>query len=206
MLEDGVVCIFSENPDVLYEQASYLRDRNYLVFSTSNVYKFVKYARELKPNVLIFDMDASVLNDDAMVSYLQHYKRNHHHPVVLIGSSFLHCYKDVAHYMQKPYLLTDLLEIVDSYCKGNQKHDVLLIDDCLSKDVGVKLAIIKQNLSCCEVSELRAARIYLTKNNPKCICLNLPIDKCMQLEDKLNHEKIFFVDNYKQVRNLARII
>ena len=202
----GTVCIFSEDTHLLYEQAAYLTDKSYLVFTTPNIYKFVRYVRELQPNLLIFDMDASALSDERILNYLRRYYSQSYCPILLLGTVLDKCYRGIAHYVQKPCSLEKLEEIIESYCQGNKKHDVLLIDECASKDTKVVETIRDQQLSCFEISDASAARYYLLKNNPRCICLNLPYDKCSKFEAKLQHDRIFFVDNYKQVKNLARLI
>ena len=205
-MRTGIVCIFSEDSNLLYEQTSRLSDKGYLVFSTANVYKFVRYAQELQPDLIVFDMDAKAIQDERVVNYLQRYQYQSHRPVLMLGKRLDRCYQGVAHYEQKPYTLKDFDAIIESYCQGNQEHDVLLIDDCVHKDNKIKNAILEQNLSCFDVSDADAARYYLQKNRPRCICLNMPYDKCTKIEAKLGHDKIFFVDNYKQVKNLARLI
>jgi DNA-binding response OmpR family regulator len=202
----GVICIFSEDSNLLYEQTARLSDKGYLVFSTANVYKFVRYAQELQPDLIVFDMDAKAIQDERVVAYLQRYQYQSHKPVLMLGKHFDRCYQGVAHYEQKPYTLKDFDDIIDSYCKGNRQHDVLLIDDCVHKDDKIRDTILGQNLSCFEVSDADAARYYLQKNHPRCICLNMPYDKCAKIESKIGHDKVFFVDNYKQVKNLARLI
>lgn len=202
----GSICIFSEDNELLYEQPSRLADKGYLVFSTSNAYKFVRYARELQPDLIVVDIDAKALQDEKVLSYLRKYRQRATKPVLLIGSKLDRCYKGVAHYAQKPYALHNFDDIVESYCRGNKRHDVLLIDECASKDKKVKNTILNQNLSCFEISDPAAAREYLLKNHPRCICLNMPYDACSRMESKLKHDKIFFVENYKQVENLARLI
>lgn len=202
----GTICVFSEDPDILYEQTARLNDKNYLVFATSNIYKFVKYSRELQPDLLIFDVDAQALQNEKVLQYLRHYRTYTHKPVVLLGSKFDRCYEGVAHYEQKPCSQERMDEIIESYCRGNKQHDVLLIDDCVGKDDKIREALQQQKLSYFEVSDTHAARRYLLKNTPRCICLNLPYDKCVQVEPKIEHQKIFFVDNYQQVKNLSRLI
>lgn len=206
MLKSGTICTFSEDPAVLYEQTARLTDQGYLVFATSNIYKFVKYSRELQPDLIIFDVDASALQDTKVMHYLRQYQSYTHKPVLLLGSRFDRCYQGVAHYEQKPCSSDKLDEIIESYCRGNKQHDVLLIDDCAHKDDKIRETIVDQKLSCFEVSDTDAARRYLLKNNPRCICLNLPYDKCVQVEPQIEHQKIFFVDNYQQVKNLSRLI
>lgn len=206
MLKSGTICIFSEDQSLLYEQTARLNDQGYLVFSTSNIYQFVKYARELLPDLIIVDTDAKALTDEQVLSYLRRYRHKTNKPILMLGTRLDRCYQGVAHYAQKPYALQNLDDIIESYCRGHKHHDVLLIDECVNKDAKIKEAIISQNLSCFEVSDTNAARFYLQKNNPRCICLNLPYDKCSQIETKIEHDKIFFVDNYKQVKNLSRLI
>ena len=202
----GTICVFSEDANLLFEQTIRLKDKKYLVFATSNIYKFVKYARELQPDIMIVDIDASALKDYHMVEYLRHYKKITDKPILLVGKNFDRCYVGIAHYARKPYLTQMIDEIIESYCLGNKKHDVLLLDDCANKDDKVKEAILQQNLSCFEVADANAANYYLKKNNPRCICINLPYDKCTKAEQKLKHDKIFFVENYKQLKNLSRLI
>lgn len=205
-MKTGIICIFSEDSNLLYEQTARLSDKGYLVFSTANVYKFVRYAQELQPDLIVFDMDAKAMQDEKVMDYLQRYRYHSHTPVLMLGKRLDRCYQGVAHYEQKPYTLKDFDEIIESYCQGNRQHDVLLIDDCVHKDGKIKNAILSQKLSCFEVSDADAARSYLQKNHPRCICLNMPYDKCAKIESKISHDKIFFVDNYKQVKNLARLI
>lgn len=206
MTGSGTICIFSEDTDLLYEQAVRLNDRNYLAFATSNIYKFVKYARELHPDLIVVDMDASAMNDVRVHAYLHRYRSLTNKPILMLGRKLEQCYRGIAHYVTKPYALQFFDEIVESYCDGNKQHDVLLIDDCNSRDDKILDAIRQQNLSCFEVNDTDAARYYLLKNHPRCICLNLPYEQCTKVEPKIHHDKIFFVDNYKQVRNLARLI
>lgn len=206
MMKTGTICIFSEDPNLLYEQTARLTDKDYLVFSTSNIYKFVQYIRELQPDLIIVDTDAQALQDEHVIAYLRRYRVRMHKPVLMVGSRIDRCYQGVAHYELKPYALEKLDDIIESYCLGHKQHDVLLIDNCSSKDDKIKTEILNQNLSCFEISDANAARFYLLKNNPKCICLNLPYDECTRVEPKIQHDKIFFVDNYKQVKNLAGLL
>lgn len=206
MKQFGVVCIFSEDSDLLFEQTIRLRDKGYLVFATPNIYKFVRYAKELQPDLIIVDMDASAMRDSHVLEYLRNYKRLTDKPILMVGKHFNHCYVGIAHYATKPYVLKALDEIVESYCRGNKKHDVLLVDECINADGKIKKAILEQNLSCFEIADTNAACYYLKKNNPRCICINLPYDKCVEAEQKLKHNKIFFVENYKQLKNLSRLI
>lgn len=202
----GIVCIFSEDATLLYEQSKRLSDKNYLVFATSNIYKFVKYVKELQPDIMVFDMDARALIDRRVWAFLRKHSTLDHKPVLMVGKHLDRCYNGIAHYEVKPYAIKNFDDIVDSYCRGNKKHDVLLIDECNHSNKKIKDEISSQNLSCFEVQDTNAARYYLLKNNPRCICLNLPYEKCIKLEPYLQHEKIFFVENSSQVKNLARLI
>lgn len=202
----GTVCIFSEDEDILNSRFQPLASGDYQVFATSNAYNFVRYARELHPDVLIVDVDASAMQNEQTMRYLRHHRSLTNRPIVLLGRDIGACYRGIAHYEQKPLSDEKMDEIISSYCGGSQDHDVLLIDECETKDNGIKDAIEKQDLSCFEVNDGDAARYYLLKNNPKCICLNMPYDKCRKLEPKLKHDKIFFVENSRNVQNLARLI
>ena len=176
------------------------------MFATSNIYKFVKYARELQPDLIIVDIDASAMKDSHVLGYLRNYKRLTDKPILMVGKHFNRCYAGIAHYATKPYAVQALDEIIESYCNGNKKHDVLLIDECIKANGKIKETILRQNLSCFEVTDANAAHYYLKKNTPKCICISLPYDKCIEAEKKLKHNKIFFVENYKQLKNLSVLI
>ena len=47
---------------------------------------------------------------------------------------------------------------------------------------------------------------YLKKNFPRCVCLYLPYEQCQEIQPQLKHDKIFYVENPRNLENLATLL
>ena len=70
----------------------------------------------------------------------------------------------------------------------------------------ILLALGRQNLTCFEVHDLGGAKAYLKKNFPRCVCLYLPYEQCQEIQPQLKHDKIFFVENPRNLEYLATLL
>ena len=97
-------------------------------------------------------------------------------------------------------------EIIEAYCVGRKKHDVLLLDEYGEKSAAALLTLGRQNLTCFEVHDLGGAKAYLKKNFPRCVCLYLPYEQCQEIQPQLKHDRIFYVENPRNLENLATLL
>ena len=112
----------------------------------------------------------------------------------------------MAHYLSELATMEKAAEIIEAYCVGRKKHDVLLLDEYGEKSAAALLTLGRQNLTCFEVHDLGGAKAYLKKNFPRCVCLYLPYEQCQEIQPQLKHDKIFYVENPRNLENLATLL
>ena len=79
----------------------------------------------------------------------------------------------VAHYLSELATMEKAAEIIEAYCVGRKKHDVLLLDEYGEKSAAALLTLGRQNLTCFEVHDLGGAKAYLNEKEFSALCLSL---------------------------------
>lgn len=205
----GKICMLDNDSVVLGMFEEGFRERGYEIFATENAYKFLQYAGEIVPDILILDLNIPEMNGWQILNSVRHIDGLDETPIILLtvnAERDLAASRGVAHYVRKPSPMGDVLELVETYCVGDKKHDVLLVDGYEPFDESLCLALAKQALSCFEVHDVNAAKCYLRKNHPRCVCLQLPFERYKQIEAEIEHDKIFYVENATNLENLASLL
>lgn len=186
-----------------------LESRGYDVFTTTNAYKFLLYAKELAPDIFILDVNMPELGGWEVVNLLNKDEKFQNIPVIMltvVSEHGLSVAKGVAHYLNKPTDSEKILDIIDSYCKGNKEHDLLLVNDYEPMFSTVKEAIKDNKFSYFEVHDVNAANVYLDKNRPQIVCVKFEEKYYEAAKNKLHHDKIYFVKDKQSIDNLRDII
>ena len=94
-----------------------------------------------------------------------------------------------------------MMDILESYCHGNKNHDVLLIEEYepLFNDIYER---ISRKRSCFATHNLKAAKKYLKKNQPKKICVRCTPERFEKAGNELGREDIYRVENASDIENL----
>lgn len=185
-----------------------LDKRGYEVFSTTNAYKFLLYSKEIHPDIFILDVNMPDVSGWEVLHLLDEESKKRS-PVLMTTVSAdkeLAVAKGVAHYLQKPFDLDHFLEIVEVYCQGEKQHDILLIRDYDPFSEKVLEDINDLGLSCFEVNDAHAADIYLRRNHPKTVCVNIAKSRYDDVKSSLKHDKIFYVENRADIENLVSLL
>lgn len=209
MDKHGKICMLDDDSIILEMYESWLRERGYEIFATANAYKFIRYAIEMEPDLFILDLNMPDISGWEVLEAVDQVEKLKPVPVILLtvrAERDLAVGRGVAHYVNKPSRMENILELVETYCVGKKKHDVLLVDGYEPLDNTMCFAITKQNLSCFEVHDVDAAKCYLRKNHPRCVCLQLPFDYYKKIEFEIEHDKIFYVENAANLENLASLL
>ncbi len=205
----GKICMLDDDRTALNMYSDGFRERGYEIFTTANVYKFVRYAEEIIPDILILDLNIPEAGGWQILDFIRQKKELAAIPVILLtinAERDLAASRGVAHYLRKPSPMSEVFELVETYCVGDKRHDVLLVDSYEPFDDSLCLALAKQALSCFEVHDVNAAKCYLRKNTPRCVCLQLPFERYRQIEAEIDHDKIFYVENAANLENLASLL
>ena len=205
----GRVFMLDDDLIVLNLYREMLEKTGYEVFATANAYQFLLYARELMPDLVILDINMPEITGWEVMSRLAAEEQTSEIPVVVmsvLADKALAVQKGAAHYLNKPVKPEDLLEILEAYCVGNKKHDVLLLEDFEPMKKTLRQRMEERKWSCFEVNDLNAAKRYLQKNNPKVVVVNLPKNRLGKVLNELKHPLIRYLESYEQVDDLEELL
>lgn len=185
-----------------------LEKRGFDIFTTTNAYQFLMYAKEINPDIFVLDINMPEVSGWEVLHMLDSNLKNGA-PVVMTTVSSdkqLAVAKGVAHYLYKPVEMESLLEIIEAYCLGDKKHDVLLIDDYNPFSAVIKETLGGYGLSAFEVNDLRAAELYMRKNKPRAVCINSSVYSNDEINGRVQHDNIFYVENRTHLEKLASFL
>ncbi len=205
----GRVFMLDDDLIVLNLYREMLEKTGYEVFATANAYQFLLYAKELMPDLFILDINMPEITGWEVMSRLAAEERTSEIPVIVmsvLADKALAVQKGAAHYLNKPVKLEDLLEILEAYCIGNKKHDILLLEDFEPMKKPIRQRMEERKWSCFEVNDLKAAKRYLQKNNPKVVVVNLPKNRLGKVLNELKHPLIRYLESYEQVDDLEELL
>lgn len=168
--------------------------RGYEIFATDNSYKFLLYAKEIRPDIFILDVNMPQTSVWEILRLLKQEALLQDIPVVLFTVDYVFnptAAAGAAHFLHKPLDLEKLFDVVGSYCRGSHNHDVLLLEDYVSGGSYLEKSINDKKLSCFLVHDVTAAQKYLSKNKPRAVCLVCDDVRYAGWRSKLRHNNIF---------------
>src|SRR5574344_1616713 len=130
MEKSGRVFMLDDDMIVLNLYHDLLESQGYDVFTTNNAYKFLLYAKEIIPDVLVLDINMPEVTGWEIVRRISKENKLKDIPVIVFTvetDKALADVKGVTHLLNKPVDNEYLFEIIDTYCMGNKNHDILLI-------------------------------------------------------------------------------
>ena len=205
----GKVFMLDDDLVLLEMYKALLESRGFDVFTTDNAYKFILYAKEIRPDVFILDINMPEMSGWEVVRRLKQDEQLSHIPVIMLTVRHdvnLATTYGVANYVNKPLEVSMLLNIIEAYCLGAKKHDILLLGKFEDQAEAIKNQIKLHGWSWFEVYDLEAAEIYLQKNFPQVVCLELEGEMYAKAKQCLQHPLILPLKNMQDVENLERFI
>lgn len=172
-------------------------------FSTDNIFQLQQYTQALTPRVLIFNItDAQTLAD--LKSTLKHHLPEYPLIVVAPESMNLEANENVAHYI-KSGDLTTLTDVVESYCLGGKRHDIMLLTAHTQEQTPLQNALRAEKYSIFEVHKVEAAQQYLARNNPRIVCVEYS-PRFIVARHTLQHPHIFYVDREQDITEIKKFL
>lgn len=198
------IFVYNHNPQtpLPLEQFSTLPDLH--TFQTDNLYRLKQYAREVNPNLLLFNItDAAALAD--LKNLLQSQPVTY--PIIVLAPSTIRLQPlpNVAHYLHLPEDRTKLHDIIASYYWGNRHHDILYISNYRDTPSAVSRQLQATAYTFFEVHQADAARLYLSKNTPQIICIEYA-PQFITLRHSLKHQRIFYVDRQQDITEIKNFL
>lgn len=203
----GRVFVYDTDKKQLDEIKEYFENRGFELFGTDNIYQLLNYARELNPNVIIFLVEENYNPVRASLSRLIPDISGRNYPIILIKpKQFEFVYhKGVAHYLHSPFKMTELLDIVESYCVGQKQHHIMLLNRYSERQNKFSQQIKKAAYKCFEVHNEGAAQLYLSKNNPQAVCIECA-KGFVKAPSQIARGKIFYVDREDDIAEIKKFL
>ena len=191
-----------QNIEVLH---NLLSSKVYKTFTTENVYQFLQYAKELYPNVMIFNLDDEKKRSEETTNSFEQQISLTDFPIVLTKphNQKFTVHPRIAHYIHLPLEIAKLRDIVESYCLGNKNHQILLLSEYSPQYDKLHRSLDISGYDYFEVHNEKAAEIYLSKNNPRTVFVEYT-PKWITARHNLRHDNIFYVDRQQDITEIER--
>lgn len=203
----GHIFVYDNTPQNASVLHNILADGIYKTFRTGNIFEFVKYAGEITPDVMIFNLDDEKKHPLNTIENFNQQIRLYSSPIVFTQSALkkFTTHPRVAHYVYLPTEEEKLNDIVESYCLGNKKHQILLINAYSSEDDRLHQSLNKSGYSYFEVHNAEAAALYLSKNKPQAVWIEYS-PQMVELHHHLQHNHIFYVDRTQDITEIRKFL
>lgn len=182
--------------------------RGFLLFGTDNIYQLLRYTYEIKPDVMIFYVDENYNPVRAFLDRLiPELGAEEKFPIIAIKPrqyEFLQ-HPAIAHYLHSPFDIGDLVDIVESYCIGHKQHHIMLLNDYREKCCKFAEQLQQTQYKYFQVHCESAARLYLSKNEPKAVCIEYS-KQFIGIQPQIAHKKIFYVDSQEDVAEIEKFL
>ena len=197
------IFIYNGNPQNALFFSRFEDLHSFGTFTTENIFQLQQYTQAISPRVLIFNItDAQTLAD--LKTILHHTPPKY--PLIVVAPRSIHLQpnENVAHYIpaDDPQMLTD---VVESYCLGNRRHDVMLLASYSAESYPLKTALLQDNHSVFEVHHPEAARLYLARNKPRIVCIEYS-PAFIPARHTLLHPHIFYVDRAQDITEIKKFL
>lgn len=168
----------------------------YEVFATTNAYQYLMYAKEIKPDIFILDINMPGVSGWEVLDKINQSEVIKDIPVVMLSVSNemdLAIAKGAAHFLPKPLVMDELMAIVEAYCLGNRDYPILLLEDFEAHTSAFVCSLLEHQLRYFGVHELSAAKRFLMKNKSSMVCVCYRGLDMQKVEQELKHPKILEV-------------
>ena len=203
----GNVFLYNDNKLPLSAFDDFFTSRSFKMFGSDNLYQLIRYAREINPDLLIFNLQEHPASD---VSPLLHFNTAIpaiNYPIIVLQDEthpFIN-HPSIAHYLRLPRDIKLLTDITESYGLGHKNHQILLLDTYREAPDTLHNYLKKENLTYFEVHNARAAELYLQKNKPQIFCIEAN-PAYNSIINKHLHDKLFYVDRDKDITEIRNFL
>lgn len=203
----GHVFVFDNTEQKISVLQSILSSGVYKTFQTGNVYQFLQYAKEITPDVMIFNLDDNNRYSEETLESFNRQINLTGYPIVLTKphNQKFATHPRIAHYIHLPLEISKLNDIVESYCLGHKNHQIMLLNTYSSQYDILHRSLDIGGYSYFEVHNEEAAEIYLSKNNPQTVFVEYN-PKLLTARHNLRHERIFYVDRQQDITEIERFL
>lgn len=176
-------------------------------FTSDNIYRFLRYAEELSPEVMVLNLSGSDKQIASLVQNFENKPETGNFPIIVMHSQNepFEVSPRVAHYLSMPLDYHRLSDIVESYSFGAKKHQILLLDRFSPRSDKLHEWLAARNISYFEVHNIDAAARYLQKNHPYAVWVEYA-PEFISARHGLSHQRIFYVDRHQDTAEIQKFL
>ncbi len=203
----GRIFIYDDNKPMLSAFKDIFTSHAFQMFGTDNVYQLLQYAKEITPDVMIFDIEENYTAATSTINHMGREINPEKYPIIVLKpqSYKFKVFPQIAHYLHTPLNMPKFIDILESYCVGNKQHDIMLLGSYNEKPGKFRQQLDSLNYSYFEVHNEDAARLYLAKNTPKIVCIEYSLPY-ITARHHLNHKHIFYVDRDQYITEIQNFL
>lgn len=175
-------------------------------FGTDNMYQLLLYAREIKPDAMVINLQNQNNPSAALESFL-HKITPINFPVIVLNppAENFTPHPQVARYLNMPAdypLLTDMLE---SWTNGQKSHRIMLLDSYSPHPDLLHDRLNRSRHDYFEVHNADSAALYLQKNHPHTVLVEYS-PEFIAARHTFNHNRIFYVDRHDNSAEIEKFL
>lgn len=204
----GKVFLFNDNKSSSGAFDDFFASRALHMFGSDNLYQLIRYANEISPDLMIFNLQSSPETDFSPLHYFNNAVKLVNYPIIILQNENnpFPIHPNIAHYLRIPRDMPKLIDITESYGIGHQNHQILLIDAYKEETDNLHNSLANETLAFFEVHNERAAELYLQKNTPDIICIEHTIQLTQLIKNASINNRIFYVDRDKDITEIKKFL
>jgi hypothetical protein len=113
--------------------------------------------------------------------------------------------KNIAHYLKAPIDVKKLTDIIESYCLGQKKHQIMLLETIKTEQSVLVEQLENRHYNYFQVHNGMAVNQYLSKNSPKIVCIEYAIPFILERHN-LDHDRIIYVDRQQDIAEIENFL
>lgn len=210
MEELGRAIMLDEDKIFLKLHRHFLETKGYSIFTTDNPYKLLLYGREIMPEIIFMDINLPRRNNWEFLEKISLENWMRDIPVILMSPEYLPADRKmppVANIFNKKTAIEKVFELLETYCRGGQNHDIFVLAD-YAPELEQELSGIKNrhHNSCFVAHDLKGSRKYLAKNKPRKIAVRYSPERFNKIKGQLPPDNVFRIDSIPEIEKLAEDI
>lgn len=176
------------------------------IFGTDNMYQLLLYAREIKPDVMVINLQ-NQKNPTAVLESIFDKSAAENFPVIALNApteNFI-AHRKVASYLNMPADFPVLTDMLESWTHGNKTHHIMLLDSYSPHSDSLHERLHHSRYDFFEVHNADAAALYLQKNQPDTVLVEYS-PEFIAARHTLNHQRIFYVDRHDNSAEIEKFL
>ena len=203
----GNIFFYDAKPSSLSAFADIFDNQLLKTFTSDNLYQILRYAEEITPDVMIFNLDTTEPQSLLTIADFEKSIARSRCPLIVMQTQNRRfaTHPRIAHYLNMPLDYPLLTDIIESYSIGNKKHQIMFLNRYSAPPDHLHQQLRQRNYNCFEVHNADAAGLYLQKNQPRNVWIEYS-PEFIAVKHGIQHPRIFYVDRQQDIAEIEKFL